>query len=154
MKTKNSFLCICIMQLCLAATQNIMAQQPQAKPADQAMLQIHNGQPATDYTYKVFQAPNKMFGYDIFQNGKGVFHQPAAMVPPNNIAVTQQSVQQNLHTANDQHFPTDGFSKKEFAENAALLSIEKIKKRLAPSLTNDEMRQLRTNTISTPAIKH
>ena len=73
MKAKINFLCICIMILCISATQNIMAQQPQAKPADHALMEMHNGQSVTGYTYKVFQAPNKMFGYDIFKTAKGYF---------------------------------------------------------------------------------
>ena len=154
MKTKTSFLCICIIQLCLVATQNIMAQQTQAKAADNAGAQIHNGQPATDYTYKVFQAPNKMFGYDIYQNGKGVFHQPAALVPPNNIVANQQPVRQNLPVTNDQRGVPSGFSQSEFAENAALLSIEKIKKKSDPTLTGEEMKQVSTNKISVPVKKN
>jgi len=154
MKTKISFLCICIIQLCLAATQNIMAQQPQAKPGDHTLAQIHYGQPSTGYTYNVFQAPNKMFGYDIYQNGKGVFHQPAAMVPPNNVVANQQPVQpKNLPVASDQHAVPTGFSQKEFAERAALLSIEKIKKKSGPTLTGEEIKQLSTNKISIPLKK-
>ncbi len=39
---------------------------------------------ATKYTYKVFQAPNKNYGYDIFQNGKIVYHEFASMNQPEN----------------------------------------------------------------------
>ena len=131
-----------------------MAQQPQAKPADHALMEMHNGQSVTGYTYKVFQAPNKMFGYDIFQNGKGVFHQPAAIVSPNNVVANQQAVKQNLPVANDQRAVLAGFSQREFAENAALLSIEKIKKRSGPALTGEEMKQAFTNKILAPVKKN
>src|ERR1700690_3190904 len=140
MKSKINFLCICIMLLCLSVSKNITAQQPQARPEDQVQSQTNNGQPGSGYTYKVFQAPNNMYGYDIYQNGKGIFHQPAAMVPPNNVVANQRSVQKNLPVANEQRAVPNGFSKKEIAENAALLSIEKIKKRSIPALTNDEIK--------------
>ncbi len=146
MKLKINFLCISITFLCLFVSKNIIAQQTLAKKA--------NGQPESSYTYKVFQAPNNMFGYDIYLNGKGIFHQPAAMVPPNNAVANQRSVQQVLPVANDRHALPGELSKKEFAENAALLSIEKIKKRSAPGLTNDEVKQVITSTNSATSKKH
>ncbi len=154
MKSKINFLCICIMLLCLSVSKDINAQQSQAKPTDLIRSQTDNGQPGTGYTYKVFQAPNNMFGYDIYQNGKRIFHQPAVMVPPNNVIANQRSVQENLPVANDQRSVPNGFSKNEFAENAALLSIEKIKKRSIPGLTNDEIKQVITSTNSATSIKH
>ena len=146
MKLKINFLCISIMFLCLFVSKNTIAQQTLAKKA--------NGQPETSFTYKVFQAPNTMFGYDIFLNGKGIFHQPATLVPPNNVVANQRSGQSDLPAANDRYAVPKGFSKKEYAENAALLSIEKIKKRSIPGLTNDEVKQVITSTNSATSKKH
>ena len=154
MKTKISLLCICLTQLCLGASQFVMAQQSGPRFADQATGQRLSGQPGAGYTYQVFQAPNKMFGYDIYQNGKGIFHQPAAILPPANNAITQQAAGQKLPVVNEQHSAAEGFSKKEVAESAALLSIEKLKKRSVPVLTNIEVKQVITSTNSKTSIKH
>ncbi len=40
---------------------------------------MKEGNAFANYTYHVFEAPNKMFGYDIFLNGKIIFHQPASI---------------------------------------------------------------------------
>ncbi len=153
MKSKNNFGGICTMLLCLCFSKNIVAQQIQATSPEFSREITHNGQPANTYTYKVFEAPNKMYGYDILQNGKGIFHQPAAIIPTNNAGTNQNTAPQILSSVNDPHFATNGFSKEEFAQNAAMLSIEKIKKRSAPALTNDEMKQV-INSNSNTIIKH
>ncbi|MEO8416816.1 MAG: hypothetical protein ABI472_24340 [Ginsengibacter sp.] len=150
MKSKINFPGICTMLLCLCFSKNIVAQQIKATSQDAV---THNGQPANTYTYKVFEAPNKMYGYDILQNGKGIFHQPAAIIPTNNTGLNQSAVPQTLSSANDPRGVVNGFSKEEFAQNAAMLSIEKIKKRSAPALTNDEMKQA-INSNSNTIIKH
>lgn len=76
------------------------------------------------YTYKIFQAPNKMFGYDIFCNDKIIFHQVAPIVQPrNSIAV---------------------LAKKEQADKAALLAIEKIKMNQPATLTQEEIKKIIT----------
>ena len=153
MKSKINFAGICTTLLCFAFSTNTIAQQVQAKSQGRNLPQIHNGQPANIYTYKVFEAPNKMYGYDILQNGKGIFHQPAS-IPPNDAAMPQNIVQQVMPNANNRHDAVNGFSKEEFAQNAALLSIEKIKKRAAPALTNDEIKQVMTNSTSNTINKH
>ncbi len=153
MKLKINFPGICTMMLCLFFSKNIVAQQIQATPPVHSLAVTHNGQPANTYTYKVFEAPNKMYGYDILQNGKGVFHQPAAIIPTNNAGANQSAAPQILSTVNDSHATVSGFSKEEFAQNAAMLSIEKIKKSSAPALTNDEMKHV-INSNSNTIIKH
>ncbi len=153
MKSKINFPGICAMLLCLCFSKNIVAQQIQAPSPDHSQAITHNGQPANTYTYKVFEAPNKMYGYDILQNGKGIFHQPAVIIPTNNAGAHQNAAPQILSSVNDPNGAVNGFSKEEFAQNAAMLSIEKIKKRSAPALTNDEMKQV-INSNSNTIIKH
>ena len=131
-----------------------MAQQPQPKPPGNSMQQMHSGQQGNGYTYKVFEAPDKMFGYDIYQNGKILFHQAAAMVSPNTADANQKALQQNISVIPDRYALPTALAQKEFAENAALLSIEKIKKRSAPALTIEEMKQVRVNKILTPIQKN
>ncbi len=153
MKSKINFPGICTMLLCLCFSKNIVAQQIQATSSEFSLVVTHNGQSANTYTYKVFEAPNKMYGYDILQNGKGIFHQPAAIIPANNAAANKNAAPQTLSSVNNPNAGVNGFSKEEFARNAAMLSIEKIKKRLAPALTNDEMKQA-INANSNTTIKH
>ncbi len=153
MKSKVNLPGICTMLLCLCFSKNIIAQQIQAPSPDHSRAVMHNGQPANTYTYKVFEAPNKMYGYDILQNGKGIFHQPAAIIPVNNSGANQNAARQISPAMDDRHVAVNGFSKEEFAQNAAMLSIEKIKKRSAPALTNDEMKQV-INSNSNTIIKH
>ncbi len=153
MKSKINFPGICTMLLCLLFSTNIVAQQIQAISPDHSPTVTHNGQPANAYTYKVFEAPNKMYGYDILQNGKGIFHQPAAIIPTNNAGTNQNAAPPILSSVNDPHVAVNGFSTEEFAQNAAMLSIEKIKKRSTPALTNDEMKQV-INSNSNTIIKH
>ena len=153
MKLKTNFPGICTMLLCLFFSKNIVAQQTQATSPDHSRAVMHNGQRANTYTYKVFEAPNKMYGYDILQNGKGIFHQAAAIIPANNAGANQNAARQILSSVDDPHAAMKGFSKEEFAQNAAMLSIEKIKKRSTPALTNDEMKRV-INSNSNTIIKH
>jgi hypothetical protein len=77
---------------------------------------------SVNFTYKVFQAPNKMCGYDIFKNDKIVFHQPASFITPNN--------------------SLGAFTKREHAEKAASLAIEKLKKGESATLTHEEIKNI------------
>jgi hypothetical protein len=77
---------------------------------------------ATAYTYKLLQAPNKMYGYDIFLNGKIIFHQGASVIQPNKSVAA--------------------LAKKEHADQAALLAVEKIKKNQPPTLTQEELKKI------------
>ena len=120
MKTKL-FTSIFLLAICMLATLTAMAQQPEnAKPSN-SLLQVP-GNEMVNYTYKVFQAPNKMFGYDIFRNEKIVFHYGASTAQPNNLIAA--------------------IAKKTQAEKAALLTIEKIKKHEEPALTQNEIKKL------------
>jgi len=97
---------------------HVHAQSVQAvKPGYSAAKQV-----VVNYTYKLFQAPNKMYGYDIFRNNKFIFHQPALLTMPGNSIVA--------------------LSKKEYADKAALQAIEKIKKGQPAELSQDEIKKI------------
>jgi hypothetical protein len=149
MKTITIPLNTCILVVCMLASFRALAQQPSSKKAGGSPQQMQGRNASYNYTYQVFQAPNKMFGFDIFQNGKGVFHQPAVIVSPNNVSANQRSALQDPRAgANDHGNTPAGFSKNEFAESAALLSIDKIKQGLGPVLTSEEMKQVFVSTTS------
>jgi hypothetical protein len=127
----------------LLGTFNLMAQQQKNSVSAKNSADLRISNPATAlYTYRVFEAPNKMFGYDIFQNGKGIFHQPAGIVSPNNTAFMRKENAQNAVSSGKQTPQNLILPKKENAENAALLSIEKIKKQMTPILTKEEMKKI------------
>ena len=75
-----------------------------------------------EFTYKTFQAPNGMYGYDIFLNGKIIFHQGASPLQSNS--------------------SIEPLSKKEEADQAALLAIGKIKKNQPATLTQEELKKI------------
>jgi hypothetical protein len=122
MKTNINTRFACIITAMMLVTYSTFAQQPHSKPGN-TPIQISGSVIAATYTYKIFQAPNKMYGFDIFKNNKFVFHQPASSVPSSNYHPA-------LTTTKD-------------AEKAAQLSIDKLKKKRQPSmLTNDEMKKI------------
>jgi hypothetical protein len=137
MKTKIIILFTCTLLLSVLITSNTMAQQPN----NLAPVRNASNTGAAIYTYRVFEAPNKMFGYDVFQNGKGIFHQPAAIVSPTNPALDGKENSQTTVAFNQKHVNVV-LSKTKDAEHAALLSIEKIKKQIPPTLTTEEIKKI------------
>jgi hypothetical protein len=97
---------------------------------------------ATNYTYKVFQAPNKNYGYDIYQNGKIVYHEFASMDQPENTGRSKNSSAPKLTGTNSAFSTRENLSlmKAEQAEKAALLAIEKMKRKELPMLSRDELK--------------
>jgi len=122
MKTKF-IIGICLLVLLFFAISTLKAQDiqysAQANISNQISKNVSPG-----YTYKLFQAPNKMYGYDIFLSKKIIFHQGAS------------PAQSNEFTA--------AISTKAKADKAALLSIEKIKKHETAALTQQELRKIIT----------
>ena len=110
--------------LILFTTSQAKAQQPTDSQPANVSQQIAKRDPTAIYTYKVFQAPNKMYGFDILKNSKFIFHQPASPMPSN-----------SYHSA---------LATKENAEKAAELSIEKIKKGQTATLTDNELKKIVT----------
>lgn len=143
MKTRSISLFTGMLLISLLATLHA-ASQMQKNPAltnNSAGAGTSNAAAAV-YTYRVFEAPNKMFGYDIFKNGKGMFHQPAGIVQPNNPALSEKQNTQNTAFTEKQNTQNIILPKKENAEGAAMLSIEKIKKQLPPVLTSEEIQKI------------
>jgi len=125
MKTKISIQFACMLTLFLLTSSHAFTQQTQYTRPENVSEQIARGGAPANYTYKVFQAPNKMYGFDILKNGKFILHQPAS-------AVSASSYYPALAT-------------KENAEKAAQFSIDKIKKGQQPAmLTNDEVKKIIT----------
>jgi hypothetical protein len=122
MKTKFTALIACMLIVCILATFTTLAQQPQYAKPENAATQIAGGNAHGNYTYHVFVAPNKMFGYDIFLNGKIILHQAASSDQPNISAVA--------------------LAKKEHAEKAAAMAIEKIKRAEPATLTGEEIKKI------------
>ena len=132
MKTKFNFLLTTVLLMFLTVMVS-KAQQP-------ATLNTA----AAGYTYKVFQAPNKNFGYDILRNGKIVYHEFASINPPENSSTGKNFRAATLSGAGNT-FAGKGnlaFQKQEHAEKAALLAIEKMKRKESPVLSQDEIRKI------------
>lgn len=96
----------------------------------------------TTYTYKVFQAPNKNFGYDIFQNGKIVYHEFASMNQPENLSGPKTLSASKSNNAGTAFNTRENLAlvKPAHAEKAALLAIEKMKRNELPTLNKDEIK--------------
>jgi hypothetical protein len=118
MKTKIIFLRACVIITMVLAGYYAQAQQAQTAhtPTIPGTVQGEN------YTYKLFQAPNKMYGYDIFLNGKIIFHQGASVSQPSKSVAA--------------------LAKKEHAGQAALIAIEKVKKNQPAALTQEEIKKI------------
>jgi hypothetical protein len=123
MKIKTFSQLICVLLISLLITSKAIAQQPDnARAANPASEQVTKGPGVTNYSYKLFVAPNKVYGYDIFRNGKIIFHQPAL-----------------AESAGDKKA---SLTKKPHADKAASLAIEKIKKGMPAELTRQEIMQI------------
>ena len=75
----------------------------------------------TKLTYKIIDAPQHTYCYDVFADGRLMIHQTSAPALPGN----------------------EGFKTREDATKVALLVIEKIKKgEMPPTISIDEMKKL------------
>jgi len=122
MKTKTTLLRACMIMAMVFAGYYTQAQQSQIVKPLHGTGQLPGKETVADFTYKIFQAPNKMYGYDIFHDGKIIFHQGASPLQSNN--------------------SVEALSKKEQADKAALLAIEKIKKNQPATLTQEEFKTI------------
>ncbi len=123
MKTKIIFLFTCTLLISLLVTSSTMAQQPKyVRPANSTPDQMVKGPVNGNYTYHVFTAPNKTFGYDIFQNERLVFRLPA--IP--------------RFKGDEKVFLT----KKQQAEKAVALTLHKLKNGIPPALTPAEIKRI------------
>ncbi len=95
---------------------------------------------ASGFTYHVFEAPNHLFGYDILRDGKIIYHQVVPFSAPANAKNADMPGKKSIRAYNA--VAADSFIKKEQAEKAAQLSIEKIRKNQLPGLNHDEIRKI------------
>ncbi|MEP6949276.1 MAG: hypothetical protein ABI863_08385 [Ginsengibacter sp.] len=122
MKTKFIILIACMQVVCIFSTSKTLAQQPQHPKPSNSAGEIAGQNASANYSYHVFEAPNKKLGYDIFLNGKIIFHQVASIDQPG--------------------IPTAVLAKKEHAEKAASMAIDKIKKGEPAALTQEEIKTI------------
>ena len=102
-------LLLCFLSMSLQAQQK----QPDISAAEKTTL---------IYTYKIVDAANNTFGYDIYSNGKLKIHQPSVPAMPGN----------------------EGFKTKAAAEKVAQLVIKKMEKgESLPTVSVDEMKKLK-----------
>lgn len=125
MKPKKIFACAFVIFAVMLAGNSAHAQQIKNSATTGFNSQLQSNNAAANYTYKIFQAPNKMYGYNILCNGKYIFHQGASPVQSGEFVTA--------------------LSQKEQAEKAALLSIEKIKKNSPAALTRQELKNITLN---------
>jgi hypothetical protein len=86
-----------------------------------ATLPETNAYANTTLTYKIIDAPHHTYGYDVFGDGRLMFHQTNVPALPGN----------------------EGFSTKEDATKVALLVIDKIRKgEMPPTISINEMKTL------------
>jgi hypothetical protein len=99
---------------------------------------------AVKYSYKVFQAPNKNYGYDIYKNGKIVYHEFASINQPENFNPSNNTSPAKLNGVNKAPDNKENLAlvKSGHAEKAALLAIEKMKRNELPVLSRDEIKQI------------
>jgi hypothetical protein len=97
-----------------------------------------------NYTYKVFQAPNKNFGYDIYRNGIIVYHEFASMSQPENFSQPKNPSSARLNASANLPISKENLAlmKSTHAEKAAQLSIAKIKRHEMPVLNRDEIKSI------------
>jgi hypothetical protein len=148
MKVKATLHFTSLLMLILAISIVSAAQQQAAitKQSNPVPANVANNPSAANYTYHVFQAPNKMFGYDILQNGRLIHHEFAAMVQPENAnapvvknANAAAAIKTNTAFSKSAN---SALAKKEHAEKAAMLAIEKIKRREPPALSQEEIKKI------------
>ncbi|CAN5586524.1 hypothetical protein BH11BAC3_BH11BAC3_06890 [soil metagenome] len=110
------------MLLCLFfTTAKLLAQQmPVTSTGIEVNRQITSTPRAGTYTYQVYTGPGQAYGYDIFRDGKIIYHQPEMAA----VAGKQQPI----------------FTEKMQADKAAMLAIEKIKAGRPADLTMQELK--------------
>ncbi len=122
MKTKKLVVYACTIVICILLTNHTTAQQAKLRVMPQNPQEIHEMAAGGQFTTKIFMAPNKTYGYDILSNGKLIYHQPAFS-----------------------RVPAEGdvmLTKKEQADLAAMVAIEKIKRGKNPELSNEELQKI------------
>lgn len=107
---------------CFCMATGFAQKTPSSSPAVQTQFPASDAFANSKVTYKVIDAANKSFGYDIFADGRLLIHQPSVPGLPGN----------------------KGFDTKQSAEKIAELVIKKIKKgEMPPTISIEEMKKLK-----------
>ena len=122
MNTKKLLFIAGIFSMTLLASAATQAQQQKpVLPGNTAQKEIANND-AGNYSYKLYNAPNNMYGYDIYKDGKPVYHQFVLM-----------------------YISKEGkrlIATKPQAQKAALIAIGKIKQGQPPMLSGDDLKKI------------
>ena len=126
MKTQTLLKQIALFLLCFIFFSLAMIIKPQAQIKQSQ--QAHNSETVsanevlhTKFSYKIIDAPNKTFGYDVYAGDHKIIHQTSVPALPSN----------------------KGFTTTTAAKKIAQLVIEKIKKgEMPPTVTVEEMKKL------------
>ena len=122
MNTKKLLFIAGIFSMTLLASAAIQAQQQKpVLPGNAAQKEIANND-AGNYSYKLYNAPNNMYGYDLYKDGKPVYHQFVLMY------VSKEG--KRLIATKPQ------------AQKAALIAIGKIKQGQPPMLSGDDLKKI------------
>jgi len=122
MKFKTTFLPAGILIFVLLATSNVVAQKQNSAVAKNSFTPAIPDDAVAIYTYRVFEAPNNMFGYDIFKNERPIFHQVVLTY------ITDEGKR--------------AFATKTQTQKVAALAIEKIKKGIPPTMNEAEIKKI------------
>jgi hypothetical protein len=124
MKTKKTLLLACTFFVLPFITSHAIAQQSGTVPSPTVMQKVPLIGPDAyaNYTFKLYNAPNNTFAYDILKNGKPVYRQFVLMYLSNE----------------GKRF----FASKPQTQKAAIVAIEKIKNGQQPTFSKEEIRKL------------
>lgn len=118
---KNLKVCIGTLICSIILTLHCSAQPSPRTTGQPVSIQRENSVNPT-YSFKIIDAPNNTYGYDIFAEDMLIIHQPSIPALPGN----------------------EGFKSKIGAEKIAQLVITKTKKgEMPPTITIDEMKKLK-----------
>ena len=120
MKTKTILICSCMVVIAMLFNYHTHAQTQSRQAVNPEY--ITGKKAVAEFTWKIFQAPNKMYGYDIFKDSKLLFHQAASFSKTDNSVAA--------------------LSTKDQADKAAVFAIEKIKKGQPAQLPQEEIKKI------------
>jgi len=104
------------------AVTTLSAQTPSPADSSTAKFPEAGAYANTKLTYKIIDAPNHTFGYDVYADGKLLIHQTSIPAMPGN----------------------EGFKTNQNAEKVAMLVMDKIRKgEMPPTVSVEELKKLK-----------
>lgn len=123
MKAKKILQNACTFLVALLVSASAFAQQQkQALPGNPPQKAMHENSVENSYSFKLYNAQNNAYGYDIYKDGKPVYHQFVLVFISKE---GKRFIATKLQT-----------------QKAALLAIEKIKKGQSPLLSGEELKKM------------